>query len=1091
MATKRTELDIRSKGGDKVERDLKKIGATGEATGRKISKGGAQASKGLKAVDAAVARTSSSMRRLADRLGPVGAALNKLGPAGLAAAGGAVAAGGLLILVKRAAESADALAKQARAADISVESLQEYRFAASLASLETDKLDGSLVKFNKRVGDLTTSGTGPLVNFLQKFDQSLLDNIKNARSQEEALDLVFRRMASLESQAERTALADAAFSETGRTMTLILGDNAEALDKTRQRARDLGLVISTELTDDAERMNDRLSEMSQILGTNIDKALLTLAPAVESVGISFANAAPGIAKFVEGLLPLESLSLGSLAEKVGKLRKQLADARDRQINAEADPGLFGIRKKEADREVESLERQVKAADALLAQRVEQSVTEKKIAAERREQAEKDAAARKKVAESEASAQKAEKARLSERKKALSDIAKLEEKASKAGLTGVALLEKERDDELARQVQRLEKNIINEEEFARARLAIEKDFNAQRVELEQKAQEKIDTKRSKAAEKAAEELQKPFDNAAENIQRAFGDKFTEIFRNGKASFDDLGDVIKGIMARTAGEIAALLVFRPQVLAAGGGLAGLFGAGPASAAGAGGLGNNLLTAGIGKAATSFGGFGGAFLGAGLGAYQGYQNNGTRGAVIGGLAGYAGGAALTAGGAALASGVGVAGSIGAAGLGITSALAAIPVWGWAALAALAVFGGGKSKSKIRIGSVANRDKALELGFNNIAETPFGVVGVTADSNKFGGGRGKGVTSAAKAIDEAIASLLSDAEIERVRAALDGATTRRISRTTFDKGDAASLVRERLADIIDAIAENDVASQQLSKTKDIGKLTEEAALLVTRIKSISDLLSAAEPLNAAEQALKALNAQFDQLAGEADKLGFSVDRVEQKRQDAIKQLTTDANEGVRLAILSFTDPLAASLEALEAGQQRRLEEFKSLGADIVEAERLFGLERKRLIEQQTGSFTQANGSITAFLDSLQTSAAGGLTVADRAANADTQFNALLSAARGDAGARTDLASFLPGFVDLKRQQLGSTESFFEFRSFLETSLRNLVNTGETVSTLNDIGDAITTGNNAIVLTLQEEIGSLKSEVSDLNEKLSLVLNA
>ena len=101
MATKRTVHEVRSKGGEDVERSLKKIGAAGEETGKKIESGSQKAGRGLKAVDAAVAKTRSNMNRLANSLGPVGTGLSKLGAAGLAVAGGVAGAGGLFYLAKR------------------------------------------------------------------------------------------------------------------------------------------------------------------------------------------------------------------------------------------------------------------------------------------------------------------------------------------------------------------------------------------------------------------------------------------------------------------------------------------------------------------------------------------------------------------------------------------------------------------------------------------------------------------------------------------------------------------------------------------------------------------------------------------------------------------------------------------------------------------------------------------------------------------------------------------------------------------------------------------------------------------------------
>ena len=237
MATKRTTLQIDSKGGEKVASDLKKIGAIGEKSGKKIETGTKKASKGLKAVDAAVASTNRSMRGLANSLGPVGAGLSKLGVAGLAAAGGAVAAGGLFALTKRAAESANALLDQSRAIGISVEALQEWQFVAEQSGVAADQFSGLMLKLSKRLGDITTTGSGPLVGFLQKFDESLLDALRSSTGFDQQLTLLINKLGQLTTAAERASFADALFSESGRTVGLVALQGAERIEELRQRLR--------------------------------------------------------------------------------------------------------------------------------------------------------------------------------------------------------------------------------------------------------------------------------------------------------------------------------------------------------------------------------------------------------------------------------------------------------------------------------------------------------------------------------------------------------------------------------------------------------------------------------------------------------------------------------------------------------------------------------------------------------------------------------------------------------------------------------------------------------------------------------------
>lgn len=124
-----------------------------------------------------------------------------------------------------------------------------------------------------------------------------------------------------------------------------------------------------------------------------------------------------------------------------------------------------------------------------------------------------------------------------------------------------------------------------------------------------------------AEEAAKLWSKPFENALEGIQRGFADAFTSIFDGGVNSFKDLAATVKGVFTRLAGEIAALLIFRPVVgsVLGGlglGGLAGQMGLGGATAgtlggqmsgglSGGGGIGN-LLGRVPGVSPNGFGGF-----------------------------------------------------------------------------------------------------------------------------------------------------------------------------------------------------------------------------------------------------------------------------------------------------------------------------------------------------------------------------------------------------------------------------------------------------------------------------------------------------
>ena len=1083
MAKKRTELEIRSKGGNKVERDLKKISAAGDEAGRKIKRGGAQASSGLKAIDAASARARNSVRGLSERLGPLGVGLSKLGPGGLAAAAGVAA---LTLGISKAVSAAE----EAERAQFKIAALLETTGSASGQTIE------SIDRIARSIGEMTlasTNGVRDAAAALLTFKSVSGDAFERTlRLGQDVAAVMGTDIKSASIQLAK-ALEDpernlSQLNRAGISFTQTQIDVIKSLVESGEKSKALSEILTIiegqiggagqgEAAGLAGRF-DTLGERIKIFAENVGNSTGALSLFTKTFDLM----AKGMKVINDSFFPDIDAQLTSQFDKL------------LQVNQRIQAGGLSPRDlRAAKAEKARVEAELSRLTAMRQAQADQAVAAREAAAA----AEKRQAQERKAAEAAAQAEKAEKARLAERKRALADIAKLEERASKAGLTGVALLEKERDEELVRQQQRLEAGIIQEEEFARARLAIEKDFSAQRAEIQRKEQEKLNAERRKAAEQAAEELQRPIRNAAENVQREFGNVFTSIFRNGKADSETFFNSMRNLAARTAGEIAAMLVFRPQLLAAGGGLGAIFSSGAAAASGGGGFSGIPglgLFSGVGKSgfinvpglgplgtqslALAAQALGAGFVGNRVGEYAtgalGIKRNdgGTAGSVVGGTAGFILGGPIGAGiGAFLGDVVGNA---------IGDAL-----------------GFGKSKVKVQIGTAVDSATARRAGFNNSRETPFGVVGLTSRSNNFGGGLGKGITNLLAGIDKGVASLLNQSQIEQVRAGLTKGgvgVTRRISAKKFDN-EIFSVAKDRLVTIIDSLANNQVASKLLdgiqAKESNVKPLIDKAGEIIELIKMFDE---PGEPVNEAQKAINALNDQFDQLAQAAQKLGFSVADAERKRADALKALTDDFDKTIRDQILAIEDPIKLALENQEKVAKERLDNARSLGADLVEVERLNALERQKILEQQVGSFTQANSSITAFLDSINISAAGGLTVADRAANADARFNDLISAARTDPGARSDLAGFLPTFVDLKRQQLGSTEAFFEFKSFLETSLRNLVSSQDTVSTLNDIGHAITVGNNAIVSELQgmaEDMRGLRAENAELRSSLSLLLNA
>lgn len=94
--TQRESIEFSSAGAERVVRDYLNLSRAAEDFGKKTSAAGREASAGAKALDQAAREANGAIEGLAQRAGPLGAVLTRLGPAGLAAAAAVGTLGGTL-----------------------------------------------------------------------------------------------------------------------------------------------------------------------------------------------------------------------------------------------------------------------------------------------------------------------------------------------------------------------------------------------------------------------------------------------------------------------------------------------------------------------------------------------------------------------------------------------------------------------------------------------------------------------------------------------------------------------------------------------------------------------------------------------------------------------------------------------------------------------------------------------------------------------------------------------------------------------------------------------------------------------------------
>ncbi len=265
MARKNVNIRLDITGNKRVERDLKAVGTSGDRALRKVGAAATPASAKLRVLNATIGQSQVAMAGMAARAGSLGAALGQLGPVGVAV--GAILAVLTLGMSKfrteavKAAGELDQLANASDRLGISVEALQELRFAGELESLNQNTVDMSIQRFTRRVGE-AAEGTGEARAALAEMDIQLRDSNGRIRETEDLLGDVADALSEVEDSASRLRLAFKLFDSEGVAFVNILGDGRAGLDAIREAAREAGVVMEDRLVRNAGALNAELTTIN-------------------------------------------------------------------------------------------------------------------------------------------------------------------------------------------------------------------------------------------------------------------------------------------------------------------------------------------------------------------------------------------------------------------------------------------------------------------------------------------------------------------------------------------------------------------------------------------------------------------------------------------------------------------------------------------------------------------------------------------------------------------------------------------------------------------------------------------------------------
>lgn len=238
-------------------------------------------------------KTEKKAEGLASKLG---GGIATAGKFGLAIGGAAIAAGGAMAgLALNAADAMGAIDDSAQRAGMTAEEFQKYAYAAKLSGMETATLESAMIKQQKAFTDAKEGSKG-----MSEAYSRLGIDIESIGSSSEAFDQVIARLADMEDETERNALANDIFGKSYAELAPLLNNGAEGINKLKEEAVELGGVMSNEAVAAGAEFGDQLDKVKTAFGGVITKIGVELLPIISVFLTWVLNHMPEIQAFFSG-----------------------------------------------------------------------------------------------------------------------------------------------------------------------------------------------------------------------------------------------------------------------------------------------------------------------------------------------------------------------------------------------------------------------------------------------------------------------------------------------------------------------------------------------------------------------------------------------------------------------------------------------------------------------------------------------------------------------------------------------------------------------------------------------------------------------
>lgn len=225
--------------------------------------------------------------------------------------------------IKAAVDHADALAKSAQKAGTTVEALSRLEYAAKLSDVSLESLTGGLQKLGKSMADAVATPTSTAATAFKALGIELTNTDGTLRNSDVVLGEIAGKFARLEDGSTKTALAMQMFGKSGAELIPLLNGGSAGLKAMADESDRLGITISTKTAKAAEKFNDTLTTIGQIMQGVVNKVMEAALPALQ--GLADKLASPEFAAAAQQLAVWVVEAMGSIVDAVTLATVKIAE----------------------------------------------------------------------------------------------------------------------------------------------------------------------------------------------------------------------------------------------------------------------------------------------------------------------------------------------------------------------------------------------------------------------------------------------------------------------------------------------------------------------------------------------------------------------------------------------------------------------------------------------------------------------------------------------------------------------------------------------------------------------------------------------